>query len=148
MGPYSLSKPTKFGERIVKINKTAPKNLTGNQLKVKELLGDFKQTNAKVLANSRKQAINNINKSIKKSKISKRMIKDYQQDLKDNKSLAHSKRKLQKKYNNKVNVERALDTELHRASETVRQEHAISLGYTHKTWKQILSGDRHNCKTF
>jgi hypothetical protein len=135
LGIYSLRNPTKFVERIVKINKTAPKNLTGNQLKVKELLGDFKQTNAEVLANSRKQAIIDINKSIKKSKISKRMLRDYQQDLKDNKSLAHSKRKLQKKYNNKANIERALDTELHRASETIRQEHAIDLGYTHKTWK-------------
>ena len=63
------------------------------------------------------------------------MLKDFQKGIKEKKSIARIKRELVRKYNNLSNIERALDTELHRASETVRQAHSIALGYRHKTWK-------------
>lgn len=133
LGMYSLSNPTKFVERVDKLIKG--KDLNSNEVKAKELLNTFEQQNNKVLLEARKKAFTDINTSIKKSKVSKRMLSDFKTGVESKQSIGAIKKDLLKKYNNENNVNRALETELHRASETIRQAHSVALGYTHKTWK-------------
>jgi hypothetical protein len=68
------------------------------------------------------------------------MIKDLNKGIEEKKSIEQIKNSLVRKYNKLSNIERALDTELHRQSEFVRLEHSKALGFTHKTWK--TQGDR------
>ena len=133
IGLYSITKPKQFAKRVDKI--ITGVGLNANEKKAKVLIDTFEQENKQTLIRARKQAIKGIEKSIRKSKISKRLLKDLKNGLDNKDSVAKIKNRMIKKYNNKANIERALDTELHRASETVRQAHSIALGYTHKTWK-------------
>ena len=133
LGMYSLSNPKRLARKVIKISKGI--GLNNREKQAQAIIKDFENSNRKVLKSARRQAIKNLNKSISKSKISKRILRDYKQGLKDNKSIASIKRSLVRKYNNLSNIDRALDTELHAQSEFVRQEHSIAIGYTHKTWK-------------
>jgi len=137
---YSIAKPKQFAKRVNKIIKG--KGLNANEKRARLFIRSFESKNKQVLVKTRNRAVKEIQNSIKKSKISKRMLRDLKQGLKANKSIASIKKGLTKKYNNPNNIKRALQTELHRASELVRQEHSIALGYTHKTWKQNQSPNK------
>ncbi len=133
MGLYSLKKPKRFVEKIVKINKGI--GLNDAEKRVKVILDEFNKDNAKILKDTRKIARDQFDESILKSKRSKRMVKDLREGIKENKSIAKIKRAMVRKYNKLSNVERTLDTELHSQGEFVRLKHSQAMGYTHKIWR-------------
>jgi hypothetical protein len=133
LGMYSLKRPKRFVEKLVKINKGI--GLNANEKKAQEIIQVFKQDNEKVLKDARKIARKQLDTSVLKSKTSKRMVRDLNEGVKEKKSIKQIKNELVRKYNKLSNVERTLDTELHAQSEFVRKEHSKALGLTHKTWK-------------
>ena len=133
IGLYSIKNPKRFVKKIVKINKGI--GLNEREKKAQAIIQGFKQDNAKVLADARKVARKQLDRTQIKSKVSRRMVKDLNKGIKEQKSIAEIKNRLVRKYNKLSNVERVLDTELHAQSEYVRQVHSEALGYTHKTWK-------------
>lgn len=133
LGIYSLKRPKRFVQKLVKINKGI--GLNDNEKKAQAIIRGFKQDNEKVLKDARRVARTQLDLSRLKSKTSKRMIRDMNELLKEKKSIKEIKNNLVRKYNKLSNVERALDTELHAQSEFVRKEHSKALGMTHKIWK-------------
>ena len=133
LGIYSLKKPKRFVKRLVRINKGI--GLNANEKKAQAIIQGFKKDNAKILASARKIARTQLDQTRLKSKVSRRMVRDLNQGLKEKKSIEQIKNGLVRKYNKLSNVERTLDTELHAQSEFVRRTHSEALGYTHKTWK-------------
>jgi len=133
LGYYSLRRPKRFVEKLVKINKGVGLNAT--EKKAQAIINGFKLDNEKVLTSARKIARTQLDRTMIKSKTSRRMIKDMNEMLAEKKSIKTIKNNLVKKYNNLSNIDRALDTELHAQSEFVRKEHSKALGLTHKTWK-------------
>lgn len=130
MGIYSITKPKVFAENVISVTKSAAQNKTAHAI-----IKEFQTLNAKILASARKQARLNLDKSVIKSKVTRRMIDDLNKGLEDKQSIEDIKKSLVRKYNNLSNIDRALDTELHAQSEYVRLEHSKSIGYTHKVWK-------------
>lgn len=133
VGLYSLRRPKRFVLKIVRINKGV--GLNEAEKKAKLLINEFKTDNAKVLKDARKIARQQLDTSRLKSKVSRRMVQDLNQGIKEKKSIKEIKNSLIRKYNKLSNVERTLDTELHAQSEYVRRVHSEALGYTHKIWR-------------
>lgn len=129
---YSLKRPKKFVSKIVKI--VNGRGLNERELVAKANIQKFGINNTKTLNNAKVQIRSELNRATSKSSISKRMIRELKIGLKQDKSIASIKNDLLGKYNKISNVERTLDTELHSASETVRQLHAESLGMKYKVW--------------
>ena len=139
---YSLKKPKRFVEKIVKI--TNGVKLNPNEKIALDEINKFGINNTKTLNNAKVAIRSQLNRSTSKSTISKRMIRDLNIGLRQDKSLAAIKKEMVLKYNKLSNVERTLDTELHASSELVRQTHAETLGLTHKTWKTQQDGKVRN----
>lgn len=133
IGLYSINNPKRFVSKVIHINKG--RGLSKREQQAYEIIQGFKRDNKKVLDSARKIARNQLDTSIIKSKVSRRMIKDLNKGIKEQKSIEQIKNSLVRRYNKLSNVERALDTELHAQSEFVRQEHSKALGYTHKEWR-------------
>lgn len=125
---YSIRNPERFYRNVVD-------NIKGvRNERARGLIIEYKKSNFKVLESVKKKAITNMQRSISKAKLSKRILGDYN-ELREKVPLEKLKNELISKYNSKVNVERALDTEIHANSEMARVEQNKELGYTHKIWK-------------
>jgi len=133
LGMYSIKRPERFVKKMVKINKGIKLNPREQEARV--ILDKYRVDNKPMLNKAKKRIKIELDKSIKKSKISKRMIRDLKQGLAENKSAAGIKRSMVRKYNNIKNIERTLDTELHSSAEAVREEYSMRVGMTRKTWK-------------
>ena len=133
LGMYSLKRPERFVKKLVKINKGV--KLKPRELEAKAIIDKYRVDNKAMLNKAKKRIKIELDKSIKKSKISKRMIQDLKEGLAENKSAASIKRSMQRKYNKLSNIERTLDTELHSSAEAVREEYSMRVGMTRKTWK-------------
>ena len=133
LGMYSIKRPERFVKKLVKINKGV--GLNAREQEASAILKEYKVDNQSMLNKAKKRIKIELDKSMRKSKISKRMIQDLKEGLAENKSAASIKRSLKRKYNKLTNIERTLDTELHASAEAVREEYSASVGMTRKTWK-------------
>jgi vacuolar-type H+-ATPase subunit H len=132
VGMYSLKRPKRFVEKIVKINKGV--KLGTKEKEAQAIIEGFKRDNAKILTSARKIARTQLDLSQLKSKTSRRMVRDMNKMLEEKKSIDTIQKSLVRRYNKLSNVERMLDTELHAQSEFIRKEHSKAIGMTHKIW--------------
>lgn len=133
VGLYSLKKPKLFVEKMVSIVDGVV--VTAKDKAVKGFIVDYTKTNEQILTEARGLARSKLDMSIIESNKANDIVKDFYAQAKDNKPFADIKRDLLKKYDKASNVERVLDTELHRQSEYLKELHAKSVGYTHKIWR-------------
>lgn len=140
MAMYSMSDPKRFAKKIIHIAKG--KNLSNREKQAFKSIKQFENMNKQFIDKTQKQAVRNLNRSIDKSKVYKRMVKDYKEQRKQfgDTPIEITKSNLKRKYNGNKNIERALDTELHAQSEYIKKEHSKELGYTHKIWKTQSDG--------
>ena len=135
---YSLNKPKQFANRIMTVNRTPSTKLVGKELKLKKLLNQYYKENEKAITKSIKQSEDDLVRSNRKyaNNTTKRIRKDINKLLNQNKSLNTIEKSIKQKYAVKTSVvQRNLDTELHAQVETVKLEMSKQAGYTHKTWK-------------
>jgi len=111
VGLYSIKNPTRFVKKVIKINKGV--GLNKQEKKAQEIIEGFKRDNAIILNDARKLARKQLDTSQLKSRVTKRMLKDFNDGLEQKKSIESIKNSLVRKYNKLSNVERLLDTELH-----------------------------------
>lgn len=132
---YSTNNPKRFAKQVIKIAKGT--GLNNREKIARKAINQFARANATTIKKTQKLAIDNLNKSIDKSKVYKRMIKDFKANRKQfpDSPIEVTKSNLKRKYNGNTSIERALDTELHAQSEFIKKEHSKAIGYTHKIWK-------------
>jgi|LGOV01.1.fsa_nt_gb hypothetical protein len=140
VGMYSLKRPKRFVQKIVKIQKTISlqkvTKLSPNENKTRDIFKEWFKGNDKNIDRFRKMAIERTEISIVKSKRNKRMLRDFKRLRQEGKGIEDIKRSLTRKYNKRVNIERVLNTELHSQSVMVKHETNKISGAKYKTWKQ------------
>ncbi len=133
VGIYSLKKPKLFVAKMTDIVEGVIVN--DKDKAVKGYIADYTKSNSDLLTKARELARSKMDMSIIESNKASDIVKDFYKQAKENKPFAEIKADLLKKYDKVSNVERVLDTELHRQSEYLKQLHAESVGFKYKIWR-------------
>lgn len=133
VGIYSLKKPKLFVEKMVDIVEGV---IVNNKDKVVQgYITEYTTNNKDLLAKARGLARSKMDMNIVNSNKASDIVKDFYKQTKENIPFTEIKKDLLKKYDKVSNVERVLDTELHRQSEYLKQLHAESVGFKYKIWR-------------